>query len=267
MWQAIGPGDIYDKKIKSWVRSDKPRPQLYALPSTEEVPVVPSAENYILDVGQIFRSKPEHVPAGQCWSVAVRDREDWRWKHVFEDIGTHPETVEAYVNTDSEDEATDETYGETVYVQHLTQTPPQTTSRQPTQTRRPFFRRQEARWLSRHGRHCALLCGWDGSAPEVQPMFRYDIFANSYTTYLAKAHEGKLELLPDLPHQDVSGSPSLPKPGDDGWLRYKRDNHMGNVTVYATEINTEQMIYGAESSDEDEEDATETGGLGQPVRL
>lgn len=73
--------------------------------------------------------------------------------------------------------------------------------------------RKERHWLRRHGRRNVMLAGWDGSHPELQPLFEQDDFAKIYHSFINdiannKTASAELEVNQDAEAFRQAGAPA-----------------------------------------------------------
>ena len=207
------------------------------LPFQDEMDELHQNESYILDVGQVYATPPEDL-TGKLWSVAKKSNEDdfWSWTHVFENIDIDQEAVQDSLS-----------HAKVFLLHHHVPQP-----RKPEQRPKRISRTQ---WLRRHGRHCVYLIGWDGSPPELQPLFQHDRFeqvlhACSHAVATDLTTTTDPDLLQDAREQAKQGFPT--------WSQRARKPR--TPSVFHTSFEADQVIAGPSVSSGEEGDVAEEGG-------
>ena len=196
----------------------------------------------------MFSQLPEGALAegeASLWSVAVKasDQSGWEWSKLFADLDIDEDVVASHLHHGSQ-ELKDR--DQAVFIKHWKGK--RRESRKPSQ-------QPERRFLSRHGRHCVYLSGWDGSSPELHPAFQNDNFFEAYFALCQDVAQGVT----------MASSEEEMKIMQDDVDRFKEEDL---YQVLASSVSnapdtfstaTDQVFYRSESSDEEDE-ANQTSG-------
>lgn len=239
---------VYDPHYKRWLDKQTPRNGAFDLPRDHQLEEIHEAEAYLVGIGQVFSQLPESALAegeASLWSVAVKasDQSGWEWSKLFADLDIDEDVVASHLHHGSQ-ELKDR--DQAVFIKHWKGK--RRESRKPSQ-------QPERRFLSRHGRHCVYLSGWDGSSPELHPAFQNDNFFEAYFALCQDVAQGVT----------MASSEEEMKIMQDDVDRFKEEDL---YQVLASSVSnapdtfstaTDQVFYRSESSDEEDE-ANQTSG-------
>ena len=140
------------------------------------------------------------------WSVATKQNDsDWHWHEIFQNI---------HIALDTFNDTMQELYWQprkALWIKH------QRVSRRLFQHNNQKIKiklpRKERHWLRRHGRRNVMLAGWDGSHPELQPLFEQDDLAKIYHSFINdiannKTTSAELEVNQDAEAFRQAGAPA-----------------------------------------------------------
>ena len=235
----------YSTRLKHWSSLPRADLQEVLLPAPDVMDEAYESEAFLLDIGQCFRHLPEDAKddATSVWSVAIQDENaEWQWQEIFQNINVASDTFEETMRSMPDERR------KALFIKH------QRKSRRPLR-RKVFFvkvkkiPRKERHWLRRHGRHNVMTTGWDGSPPELQPLFQYEDFSKVYHSFITDLADKKTatvnaEVIKDVEQFIQAGRPT--------WERtsWQKAEEPDTFSVHFAE---NQTITGPESSDEDEE--------------
>ena len=233
----------FNKKIKSWTDYPLSNIENIELPKNEDLDVIHDTESFVLDIGQAFQCLPTQVDPQSIWSIATKGQEDddWKWLEIFATIDVAADTVKEL----------DFIKNKVLALHHKSLRH----ARRPRRALRRFGDKVK-RWLHRHGRHCAFVQGWDGSPPELQPMFMNEKFSQAYHLLVQDVANNQYATLDEQVNSDAQsfkaeGSPAWTQTS---WLTSPM------VSVFNTQHTEEQQVITGPASSEDEEEEKETGG-------
>lgn len=239
---------VYDPHYKRWLDKQTPRNGAFDLPRDHQLEDIHEAEAYLVGIGQVFSQLPESALAegeASLWSVAVKasNQSSWEWSKLFADLDIDEDVVASHLHHGSQEPKDRD---QAVFIKHWKGK--RRESRKPSQ-------QPEHRFLSRHGRHCVYLSGWDGSSPELHPAFQNDNFFEAYFALCQDVAQGVT----------MASSEEEMKMMQDDVDRFKEEDL---YQVLASSVSnapdtfstaTDQVFYRSESSDE-EDDANQTSG-------
>ena len=187
----------YDFQTKHWSSYPRAAVQEATLPARDTMDGIHDNEALVLDVGQAFQQLPEDALQDhrQAWSVATKenDTSDWHWQSLVDDINvavdTLQESMKALPNSTKK-----------LFIKHNMKDLKPARKVKRTRVRDP---RPERHWLRRHGRCNIYLAGWDGSSPELQPLFQHDDFAKIYHSYVTDIANKKFATMDAKVNDDV----------------------------------------------------------------
>ena len=246
----------YNVKAKTWQGFPLANVNEAKLPADCDLDSAYEHESSILDIGQVYRDLPSaaEVAADSVWSVAVKFKDEpWEWKSVFDSIHVAEDTLAEELPAVRGQLHPDKVLA----IEHHG---PITGRVQPGHLRP---RRREHDWLRRHGRHGAFLSGWDGSPPELQPMFETSGIECAYHCFLADVSQE----LEDFGETALTKDPAViedaqqhSQDGHPSWAQqsWNTTSEPSITALPPTEMN--QVITGPESESEDEEAGDETSG-------
>ena len=224
----------YHTKCKTWVPAHLKDLEEITLPHTHELDDLYRTQSHLMGIGQTHRGLSQHVwhSTGTPWSIAVKT-DDWQWLQVFQPGNQTSHNLRSFLP--------------------LTQQQAKA-ARQQT----PRLSRREQRWLTRHGRHCTWLLGWDGNPPELPPLFQQEDFSKAYLNFVQDISNGSTtsadpQALQDAQQHTMHGRPTW---AQQHWQAYTTASHFNKGNKPAHEV-----ITGPDSSSDDEElQADESGG-------
>ena len=247
----------YVPKTKQWSEFPRAGVQETTLPARDVMDEIYEHESYVLDVGQAFQQLPDGARQDHscAWSVATKvdDESDWHWQEVFQDINIALDTLDENLKASP---ATTKT----LFIKHQMKAGIKPGCRKVGMRRYPLGRR-ERHWLRRHGRHLINLVGWDGSPPELQPLFQQDDFSKVYYSYVTDIANKKFATMDPEVNKDAADFEHNQRPSweETSWTADPRPD---SFSVQFTET---QTFTGPESSEEENE-TDETAGMGRAAK-
>ena len=254
----------YDARLKQWSSLPRADLQEILLPAPDAMDEAYENEAFLLDIGQCFRLPPDDAKddaasvwsvakddAASVWSVAVQNGDnEWQWQEIFQNIDIALDTFQEILQS-MPDEA-----HRALFIKH------QRKSRRPLRRKTFLLKiklpRKERHWLRRHGRHNVMMCGWDGSPPELQPLFQCDDFSKIFHNYVTDVADKKTAT---VDAEVIQAAEQHIKHGRPTWEQVAWQKADGPDT-FSMHFAENQTITGPESSDEEEE----TDGVGRAAK-